>query len=52
MPLRFVKHPGRPANDRRAADAVGGALGIPEGLGDFRADMNFDHPEKNRGPIQ
>ena len=47
MPVRFVKHPGRSANDRTAYDEGALGLGIPEGLGAFRADMDFSHPEKN-----
>ena len=47
LPVRFVKHPGRPAYDRSAYDEGALGLGIPEGLGAFRADMDFSHPEKN-----
>ena len=44
LPVRFVKHPGKPT--RRADVAGAGAAGIPEGLGGMRADTGFYHPEK------
>ena len=55
LPVRFVKHPGRPASDESATDDRSAfELGIPEGLGSLRgirADMDLYHPEKNRDAI-
>ena len=48
LPLRFVKHPGRPSNKRSDEGAASFGLGTPEGPGNFRAGVDFDHPEKNR----
>ena len=44
LPVRFVKHPGKPS--RRADDVAADTAGIPVGLGGMRADTDFYHPEK------